>query len=169
MVQKIFSIVLLISIGLGNAKSQKAEEISIGSKHFIQSDILKEEREYWISLPNSYNQEELSYKKYPILILLDGNVHFHSVSGMVNYRSSGNTDKREIPEMIVIGVKWYKKQRTIKGKKFDYLWASGRGGNQLIVIPEENMVIALTSTAYGPNYGHTRAYAFLTKLLEAYE
>lgn len=47
------------------------------------------------------------------------------------------------------GMFWYKKQRTIKGKTFDYLWASGRGGNQLIVIPEENMVIALTATAYG--------------------
>lgn len=67
------------------------------------------------------------------------------------------------------GMFWYKKQRTIKGKTFDYLWASGRGGNQLIVIPEENMVIALTATAYGPNYGHGRAYAILTELLKAYQ
>lgn len=67
------------------------------------------------------------------------------------------------------GMLWYKKQSTIKGKKIDYLWASGRGGNQLIVIPEKNTVIALTSTAYGPNYGHARARTILTELLQALE
>ncbi|MFY0591066.1 serine hydrolase domain-containing protein [Roseivirga sp.] len=65
------------------------------------------------------------------------------------------------------GMLWYKKSRTINGRKFDYLWASGRGGNQLIVIPNENMVIALTSTAYGPRYGHSRAYKVLGRVLGA--
>ncbi|WNJ18491.1 serine hydrolase [Pontibacter sp. G13] len=67
------------------------------------------------------------------------------------------------------GMFWYKTQRTIEGKTYDYLWASGRGGNHLIVIPSENMVIALTSTAYGPRYGHNRAYAILGELLKAYQ
>lgn len=65
------------------------------------------------------------------------------------------------------GMLWYKKSRTINSKTYDYLWASGRGGNQLIVIPDENMVIALTSTAYGPRYGHSRANQVLLKVLEA--
>ncbi len=65
------------------------------------------------------------------------------------------------------GMLWYKKKRTINGKEFDYLWASGRGGNQLIVVPKEKMVIALTSTAYGPNYGHARAYDILGGLFAA--
>lgn len=65
------------------------------------------------------------------------------------------------------GMLWYKKAQTINGKTYDYLWASGRGGNQLIAIPEENMVIALTSTAYGPRYGHSRAYKVLGKVLGA--
>lgn len=63
------------------------------------------------------------------------------------------------------GMLWYKKQQIINGKTFDYLWASGRGGNQLIVVPDEEMVIALTSTAYGPSYGHSRAYDFLLRIL----
>ena len=67
------------------------------------------------------------------------------------------------------GMLWYKKQQIINGKTFDYLWASGRGGNQLIVVPDEEMVIALTSTAYGPRYGHSRAYEFLQGILGAVE
>lgn len=73
------------------------------------------------------------------------------------------------PNIDTYGMLWYKKQQTIKGKTFDYLWASGRGGNQLIIVPEENMVVALTSTAYGPPYGHARARAILAKLLAALE
>lgn len=65
------------------------------------------------------------------------------------------------------GMLWYKKQRIINGKKFDYLWASGRGGNHLVVVPEENMVIALTATAYGPPHAHSRAYNILGKVLGA--
>lgn len=64
---------------------------------------------------------------------------------------------------------WYKKKATYKGKEFDYLWASGNGGNQLIVIPKEKIVIALTATAYGYRYGHTRTYAILEKLFNAIE
>lgn len=67
------------------------------------------------------------------------------------------------------GMLWYKNQRTFNGKKYDYLWAAGRGGNQLVVIPEENIVVALTSNAYGPRYGHYRAYEVLGKVLGALE
>ncbi len=71
------------------------------------------------------------------------------------------------PRADTYGMLWYKTQRTINGKEIDYLWASGRGGNQLIVVPEEKIVIALTSTAYGPRYGHPRAYEFLQGVLSA--
>lgn len=67
------------------------------------------------------------------------------------------------------GMLWYKNQETYNGKTIDFLWASGNGGNQLIVIPEENMVIALTSSAYGSRYGQGRARSILNKLLSALE
>ena len=67
------------------------------------------------------------------------------------------------------GMFWYKAQGTFNDKKIDYLFASGNGGNHLVVVPEENMVIALTSSAYGQGYPHARAYTFFKKILTALE
>ncbi len=67
------------------------------------------------------------------------------------------------------GMMWYKSSRTFGGRSFDYLFASGNGGNHLIVVPEEEMVIALTSGAYGPWHGHRRSYNIMSKILMALE
>ncbi len=62
------------------------------------------------------------------------------------------------------GMMWYKSHRTFGGKNIDYLFASGNGGNLLVVIPAEEMVIALTSSAYGQGYGHHRSYNIMSKI-----
>lgn len=89
------------------------------------------------------------------------------VQGLIERRAFDLTDYWDLTDSY--GMLWYKKQQTINGKTFDYLWASGRGGNHLIVFPEEEIVIALTSTAYGPRYGHSRAHEFLLGVLSAVE
>jgi CubicO group peptidase (beta-lactamase class C family) len=65
------------------------------------------------------------------------------------------------------GMFWYKSSRIFGGKKIDYLFASGNGGNHLVVIPQKEMVIALTSSAYGQRYAHGRSYAIMEKILNA--
>ncbi|MCE7992517.1 MAG: serine hydrolase [Roseivirga sp.] len=67
------------------------------------------------------------------------------------------------------GLLWYKSTRTFAGKKTDYLFASGNGGNQLIVIPDKKMVIALTASAYGQRYAHGRSNTIMTMILNALE
>jgi CubicO group peptidase (beta-lactamase class C family) len=67
------------------------------------------------------------------------------------------------------GMLWYRSKRKFGGREVTYLWASGNGGNHLVVVPEENMVIALTSGAYGNWYPHARAYFILSKLFQALE
>ena len=89
---------------MNQVKSQDIAQVVIGTKQSLRSNILNEEGEYWVSLPDSYNDKESSYKRYPVLILLDGNVHFKAVSGAVNYMSSDTYRSRTIPEMIVVAI-----------------------------------------------------------------
>lgn len=65
------------------------------------------------------------------------------------------------------GLLWYRTKRKFGDNEINYLWASGNGGNHLVVVPEENMVIAMTSGAYGNWYPHTRAYFILSKIFQA--
>ncbi|MEO0470870.1 MAG: serine hydrolase [Bacteroidota bacterium] len=67
------------------------------------------------------------------------------------------------------GMFWYKATRKFAGKEREYLFASGNGGNHLVVFPKENMVIALTSSAYGQRYSHSRSFAIMEKVLNALE
>lgn len=65
------------------------------------------------------------------------------------------------------GYLWYTRTRTMAGREVTYHYASGNGGNYIIVIPEENMVISLVSTAYGPYHGHGRSMRIFEILMEA--
>ncbi|QHV95328.1 serine hydrolase domain-containing protein [Spirosoma endbachense] len=67
------------------------------------------------------------------------------------------------------GMLWYRSKRKFGTREIDYLWASGNGGNHLVVVPKEKMVIAMTSGAYGNWYPHARAYFILSKLLQGLE
>ena len=65
------------------------------------------------------------------------------------------------------GMLWYRSTRTFGDKEVSYLWASGNGGNHLAILPEENMVVAMTAGAYGNWFPHTRAYYILGKVVQA--
>lgn len=81
--------------------AQKDNKVTIGAIDSIQSKILNEQRKIWISVPDSWNVD--SKQRYPVLYLLDGDAHFHSVVGMIRHLSqvNGNTI---CPEMIVVGI-----------------------------------------------------------------
>lgn len=74
------------------------EPIIIGQKLFIKSNILNENREYWVYLPSDY---ENSKYDYPVLYLLDGQEHFHQITGLINHMSRL---VQRIPGMIVVGI-----------------------------------------------------------------
>ncbi len=65
------------------------------------------------------------------------------------------------------GFLWYRSIRNINNQKVDYVFASGNGGNVLIIVPELDFVVALTSSAYGQGYGHFRANNIFKYLLSS--
>lgn len=122
--------VLFLLIGINQVKSQNVEQIVIGTKHSIRSNILNEDREYWISLPDSYHDKGLSYKRYPVLIVLDGNLHFKPIAGMVNYMSSEVYRSWKIPEMIVVAIRNVDRRRDYTPDKIITVRQNNSGGGE---------------------------------------
>ena len=140
--------------------SQHADPIEIGTKHIVHSDILIEDREYWISLPESYNKESMSYMSYPLLIVLDGNIHFRSITGMVNYMSSGYNGNRKIPEMIIVAVKNVNRRRDFTPDKIITKRENDSGGGKrFLSFLEEELIPELDQNyrtdGYRILFGHS--------------
>ncbi|MCB0550609.1 MAG: hypothetical protein KDD19_23770 [Phaeodactylibacter sp.] len=127
---KSFIVVLLLVIGINQVRSQDVGQIVIGTKYILHSNILNEDREYWVSLPDSYNDKESSYRSYPVLFVLDGNSHFKAVSGMVNYMSSDLYRSWKIPEMIVVGIQNVDRRRDYTPDKIITVRENNSGGGE---------------------------------------
>lgn len=121
--------------GINEVISQEIEAIQIGTKHKLYSNVLEEEREFWLSLPDSYSDEASDYKKYPLLIILDGSSFFHPISSTVNYM--GRTGS--IPEMIVVGIQNLSRSRDFTPDKIQTVRENdfGGGDNFLRFLEEE--------------------------------
>ena len=76
------------------------KQIVIGSIDNIQSKILNEQREVWVYVPSSASDTVYSKQRYPVVYLLDGELFFSSVVGMIQQLSKAYV----CPEMIVVGI-----------------------------------------------------------------
>ena len=141
-------VILFFLIGMNQVKSQNTGEYVIGSKHLLHSDILNEDREYWVSLPESYSDEGSSYKSYPVLVVLDGNAHFRSVTGMVNYMSSGYNGNTRIPEMIVVAIQNVNRRRDFTPDKIITRRENDSGGGESFLAFLEDELIAELDEKY---------------------
>lgn len=76
--------------------------ISIGEKHALHSNILNEERPYWVYLPLEYNDTQYAQAKYPVIYLLDGDTNFSLLVGIQQAFTRGMYNN--MPECIIIGI-----------------------------------------------------------------
>jgi predicted alpha/beta superfamily hydrolase len=132
-------LIMSLFFGIQTINAQNKESIDIGEINSIQSNILSEEREYWISLPESYDDELKSYKRYPIIIVLDGNVHFKSSVGMIQFMSGARNGYRQLPKMIVVGIMNVNRERDFTPDKVITKRKNNTGGgdNFLAFLGEE--------------------------------
>lgn len=90
---------LLTTGHLDVAQSQDLADplIQIGSPASLYSDILGEERTFWIHLPEEYS--ESGDATYPVIYLLDGAQHLGGLASIQQYYSFFR-----LPEMIVVAI-----------------------------------------------------------------
>jgi predicted alpha/beta superfamily hydrolase len=149
-------VAFIFLFGFNQVKSQNAEPIVIGTKHILHSNILNEDREYWINLPESYNDDEESYKKYPVLVVLDGNTHFNFIAGIVSYMSGNG----KIPEMIVVSIQNVDRRRDYTpDKTITVRENNSGGGDKFISFLEDELIPELNrkyrTAPYRILFGHS--------------
>ena len=79
----------------------------------FKSNTLGETRQITISLPSSYEQNPT--KKYPLLILLDGEYLFDPFNGALNYGRYWD----DLPETIIVGINQNRNNERIADSDFD--------------------------------------------------
>ena len=115
----------------------KDDRVTIGKRASIYSKILDENRDYEIYLPPSYSISNKNVK-FPVMYLLDGDGHFHSVSGLVQQLAGGVNGNTLFPEMIIIAINNTDRTRDLTpvhdaigpdGREVPFLKTSGGGEN----------------------------------------
>lgn len=101
---KIVLALILVVPGALSGQSRFGHVTNIGRIDSIASGILGETRPYLVYTPTSYGDTTVTPQSYPVLYLLDGDAHFHSVSGLVHILATGVNGTYVIPEMIVVAI-----------------------------------------------------------------
>lgn len=105
MLPSVTAFVLLTSLAFGQHDKDylssdrlgQDNRITIGVTVKIHSNILNEDRDILIYLPDDYTH---SQRKYPVIYILDGNYFFLPTAGMVEFLSKINN----APKMIVAAI-----------------------------------------------------------------
>lgn len=78
------------------------EIITIGHKSELHSNILNEDRPYWVYLPPEYNDPDYGKASYPVIYLLDGDANFYTLVAIQKTFTRGMYNN--MPECIIIGI-----------------------------------------------------------------
>ncbi len=90
---------LLLFLILFYSATVFAQNISIGKRDKIHSEILQQDREFSVYFPPSYNTSVS--QKYPVLYILDGDYNFQYVAGFLELQGAIS---ELIPEMILVAI-----------------------------------------------------------------
>ena len=120
--------------------------ITIGRIDSLWSPTLKENRSFMVYTPPGYRQSIYQARAYPVLYLLDGDAHFHSVTGLLQFLGTGINGTYVVPEMIVVAIPNTNRTRDLTpttaqlgpdGKEVPDFKVSGGGPNFLRFLSTE--------------------------------
>jgi uncharacterized protein len=102
--RRLFLCCILACPGILAAQGALSKTITIGKIDSLWSPTLKEQRKVLVYTPPSYGDTTYLPRKYPVLYLLDGDAHFHSVTGLLQILGTGVNGTFVVPEMIVVAI-----------------------------------------------------------------
>lgn len=126
----VLTALLLLAIHIPVSAQESVQEYVIGKAIKIRSSVLNEERILLIHLPDGYDQAQTYY---PVLYLLDGDSHFHNVTGIVQFFFT----RKIAPPMIVVALPNVDRNRDFTPTKVQRRPTSGGGERFLRFIKEE--------------------------------
>ncbi len=125
-------LILTLLVPLFATAQNESTAITIGKRETIQSKLLNESRQFSVYLPQGYENVAARPEGYPVIYLLDGDDHFHSVTGVVQFLGSYS---RIIPEMIVVAIPNTDRTRDLTPTRTEMMngtrqdWLKTSGGN----------------------------------------
>jgi len=150
------------------------ELLTIGKIDSLRSEILDENRTFWIHVPDQATGDIFAKTSYPVLFLLDGTEHFHAVTGML--KNLGNSGI--VPRMVVVGIPNTDRTRDLTPSHVnvvfgDSVFARTSGGaaeflnfmeKELIPFVEDKYPVTSYRTFVGHSFGGLAAlYALYTR------
>lgn len=143
----IFSLIIaLFACSETEPQTEKIQEtLSIGIVERIYSKILEEEREIWVHVPESFYGMNRQVESYPVVYLIDGEIHFKSTVGMLDQFSNAANANDLTPAMITVGIRNTNRTRDLTpmpaviGKDSSTLSNTG-GANKLLAFIEMELI-----------------------------
>lgn len=141
--------------------------LAVGVRDSLRSTVLNELRRVLIWTPPSYRDTTFAPRRYPVLYLLDGDAHFHSVTGLLQILATGINGTYVLPEMIVVAIPNTNRMRDLSpthvttgydGKPDPQMAASGGGAAFLRFLTTElipHVDSAYRTTTHRTLVGHS--------------
>lgn len=99
------------------AQVSTSTDYSIGKKLTIHSDILEEDREVFIYVPEGFWGLDDSLTCYPVTFVLDGESQFLNTVSVIDYMSSAPMGNDLMPRTIVVGIPNTNRNRDLTPRK----------------------------------------------------
>ena len=96
--RKIVTTIIIMCLcfkGIAQFNQNNEKQIVIGKVDSLYSNILQEQREIWIHIPEDFDNN----KQYPVIYVLDASQHFYVITGMLKQLIPW-----QIPQSIIVGI-----------------------------------------------------------------
>ncbi len=98
----IFLLAILLYTAPAVSLDQKEQDLTIGERFTVHSEVLDEDRTMFIALPEGYSDSKV---RYPVLYVLDGEFFFYQAQSAVQFLSECTYLRTlPIPQMLVVGI-----------------------------------------------------------------